>query len=145
MMAVACSTRVWISRGRTPVRADTVAGCLPATAWHRQSAGIGARGPRYYDWAWIHRGSDSHSHLLIRRNRTPVNSPFYLCWSSTEVLLAELVRVAGIRWSAKECFRAAKGRAGAAGLLHWSDWRGHHQATARRSHHRRRSTDEPTG
>ncbi|MER7000708.1 hypothetical protein [Streptomyces sp. NPDC000410] len=33
----------------------------------------------------------------------------------------------------------------AARLLHWSDWRRRHQATARRSHYRRRSTDEPTG
>jgi hypothetical protein len=33
----------------------------------------------------------------------------------------------------------------AAKLLHWSDWRRPHQATARRSHYRRRSGDEPTG
>ncbi|ARP73732.1 hypothetical protein LK07_32630 [Streptomyces pluripotens] len=30
-------------------------------------------------------------------------------------------------------------------LLHWSDWRREHQATARRSHYRRHSADEPTG
>lgn len=30
-------------------------------------------------------------------------------------------------------------------LPHWPNWRGHHQATARRSHYRRRSTDEPAG
>ncbi|MFJ5530430.1 hypothetical protein [Streptomyces sp. NPDC093261] len=29
-------------------------------------------------------------------------------------------------------------------LLHWSIWRRHHQATARRSHYRRRSADELT-
>jgi hypothetical protein len=33
----------------------------------------------------------------------------------------------------------------AAKLLHWSDWRRQHQATARRSHYQRRSGDEPTG
>nr|WP_146252221.1 hypothetical protein [Streptomyces carminius] len=33
----------------------------------------------------------------------------------------------------------------AARLLHWSHWRRRHQATARRSHYRRRSTDEPAG
>ncbi|MER7826973.1 IS701 family transposase [Streptomyces sp. NPDC096097] len=218
VMAVACSTRVWINQGRTPVRADTVTERLPATAWHRQSAGIGAKGPRYYDWAWIHIGSDRHRHLLIRRNRTTGELAFYLCWSPIEVPLAELVRVAGIRWSVEECFQAANGQVGldhyqvrnwtswhrhitlamlalaflaavaasvaperppadphrparssepisltvpeirhlltavfdpptltAARLLHWSDWRRHHQATARRSHYRRRSTDEPTG
>ncbi|MFF8845594.1 hypothetical protein ACF08N_23215 [Streptomyces sp. NPDC015127] len=33
----------------------------------------------------------------------------------------------------------------AARLLYWSHWRRHHQATARRSHYRRRSADEPAG
>ncbi|MFF4644472.1 hypothetical protein [Streptomyces sp. NPDC001389] len=33
----------------------------------------------------------------------------------------------------------------AAKLLHWSTWRRRHQATARRSHYRRRSADELTG
>lgn len=69
-MAVACSTRVRINQGRTAIRADVLAHRLPATAWQRHSAGSGAKGPRYYDRAWIHIGSDSHRHLLIRRNRT---------------------------------------------------------------------------
>ncbi|MDN3057603.1 hypothetical protein PH213_24215 [Streptomyces sp. SRF1] len=50
-MAIACSIRGRINHGRTPVHADTIAGRLPATAWHRHSAGNGAKGPRYYDWA----------------------------------------------------------------------------------------------
>ncbi|MFD3591073.1 IS701 family transposase, partial [Streptomyces sp. NPDC058683] len=99
VMAVACSTRVRINQGRTPVRADTVAGQLPTTAWQRQSAGRGAKGPRYYDWAWIHIGTDGHRHLLIRRNRTTGELAFYLCWSPAVITLAELVRVAGVRWS----------------------------------------------
>lgn len=33
----------------------------------------------------------------------------------------------------------------AAGLLHWSNWRRRHQATARRSHYRRRTANEPAG
>ena len=54
--------------------------------------------------AWIHIGSDSHRHLLIRRNRTTGELAFYLCWSPTEVPLSALVRVAGVRWSVEECF-----------------------------------------
>ncbi|MFD6280613.1 IS701 family transposase [Streptomyces sp. NPDC060209] len=46
VLAVACSTRAKINYGRTSVRADTVAGRLPTTAWHRQSTGNGAKGPR---------------------------------------------------------------------------------------------------
>ncbi|MFF4302413.1 hypothetical protein [Streptomyces sp. NPDC001601] len=30
-------------------------------------------------------------------------------------------------------------------LLHWSNWRRHHQATARHSHYQRRATDESAG
>lgn len=108
VMAVACSTRVRINHGRTSVRADTLAERLPATAWQRQSASPGAKGPRYYDWAWIHIGVDEHRHLLIRRNRTSGELAFYLCWSPTTVTLPELVRVAGVRWSVEECFQAAK-------------------------------------
>ncbi|GHE27302.1 hypothetical protein GCM10018781_79870 [Kitasatospora indigofera] len=39
VLAVACSTRVRINQGRTAARADAVANRLPASAWHRQSAG----------------------------------------------------------------------------------------------------------
>ncbi|MDI9889359.1 hypothetical protein QMZ92_34865 [Streptomyces sp. HNM0645] len=216
-MAVACSTRVLINSGRTAVRADTVAGRLPAAAWQRHSAGNGAKGPRYHDWAWVHIGSGNRRHLLIRRNRTTGELAFYLCWSPIPVTLAELVRVAGVRWSVEECFQAAKGQVGldhyqvrnwtswhrhitlamlalafltavaastapkrstrphrpardseaisltvpeirhlftvllspptatAARLLQWSIWRRRHQATARHSHYRRRSADEPAG
>ena len=41
VMAVACSTRVRINQGRTPVRADVLADRLPASAWQRHSAGTG--------------------------------------------------------------------------------------------------------
>ncbi|MCX5096494.1 hypothetical protein OOK36_48770 [Streptomyces sp. NBC_00365] len=91
---------------------DTVVGCLPATVWQRHSAGNGAKGPRYYDWAWIHTGTGSHRHLLIRRNRSTGELAFYLCRSPTEVPFSELVRVAGVRWSIEECFQAAKGQVG---------------------------------
>ncbi|WTN78439.1 IS701 family transposase [Streptomyces sp. NBC_00624] len=127
VLAVACSTRVWINSSRTPVRADTIAGRLPATAWHRQSAGAGAKGPRYYDWAWIQTGTGDHRHLLIRRNPVTRELAFYLCWSPTPVPLSELVRVAGIRWCVEECFQAAKGQVGLDHyqLRHWTDWHRH--------------------
>ncbi len=129
VLAVACSTRVRINQGRTSIRADVLTGVgrLPATAWQRHSAGTGAKGPRYYDWAWIHIGTGGHRHLLIRRNRTTGELAFYLCWSPTEVALAELVRVAGTRWSVEECFQAAKGQVGLDHyqVRHWTSWHRH--------------------
>lgn len=77
VLAGACSTRVLINQGRTTARADAVADRLPASAWHRQSAGAGAKGPRYYDWAWIEIGADCHRHLLIRRNPSSGELAFY--------------------------------------------------------------------
>lgn len=127
VLAVACSTRVRINHGRTPVRADVLVRRLPATAWQRHSAGAGAKGPRYYDWAWIHNGSDAHRHLLVRRNRTTGELAFYLCWSPTKVPLAELVRVAGVRWSVEECLQAAKGQVGLDHyqVRNWTAWHRH--------------------
>uniref|UniRef100_UPI0026B0D86B transposase n=1 Tax=Streptomyces marianii TaxID=1817406 RepID=UPI0026B0D86B len=75
VMAVACSTRVRINTGRTLVRADTVASRLPASVWHRQSAGNGAKGPRYYDWVWVHIGIGSHRPCSSAATGPPANSP----------------------------------------------------------------------
>ncbi len=127
VMAVACSTRVRINHGRTFVRADTLAERLPATAWQRHSAGLGAKGPRHYDWAWIHIGTDDNRHLLVRRNRTTGELAFYLCWSPAPVALAELVRIAGVRWSVEEYFQAAKGQVGLDHyqVRNWTSWHRH--------------------
>lgn len=51
VLAVSCATRVRINQGRTAARADEAALRLPVSAWHRQSAGSGPKGPGYYDWA----------------------------------------------------------------------------------------------
>ncbi|MBL1101992.1 hypothetical protein [Streptomyces coffeae] len=127
MLAVACFARVRINQGRTSVRADTLAHGLPSTAWQRNSAGVGAKGPRYYDWAWIHIGTGGHRHLLVRRNRTTGELAFYLCCSPTEVALSALVRVAGARWSVEECFQAAKRQVGLDHyqVRHWTSWHRH--------------------
>ncbi|WP_371628251.1 IS701 family transposase [Streptomyces sp. NBC_00341] len=108
VLAVACTTRVRINQDRTVVQADTAAAALPPGAWQRQSAGAGAKGPRYYDWAWVQIGPDHNRSLLIRRNPATSELAFYLCWSPGEVALSALVLAAGIRWCIEECFQAAK-------------------------------------
>ncbi|MGW3269604.1 IS701 family transposase [Streptomyces sp. NPDC001056] len=127
VLAVACSTRVRINQGRTIIRADAVVARLPASAWHRQSAGAGAKGPRYYDWAWIEIGADDHRHLLIRRNPHSGELAYHLCWSPRRVPLSELVKAAGTRWCIEECFQAAKGQVGLDHyqVRHWTAWHRH--------------------
>ena len=96
--------------GKRRLRADHAAAALPRTCWHRISAGGGAKGPRWYDWAWVCAHQPGHS-LLIRRGSDGVLA-FYRCWSPAPVPLAALIHVAGTRWSIEEQFQAAKSQVG---------------------------------
>ena len=95
---------------------DRAAG-LPSTAWQRLSAGDGAKGPRLYDWAYLPYGSDAapgwEKGLLIRRSLAePGKLAFYLTHAAHGTALADLVRIAGTRWTIEACFEAAKGGVG---------------------------------
>ncbi|MFF3870082.1 hypothetical protein [Micromonospora sp. NPDC001898] len=101
------------------MRADRVAVDLPASAWQRRSAGTGSKGPRFCAWAWLDDvwtdadpDDGGHHSLLIRRNTTTGELAFYRCWTPRQAALAQLVRVAGIRWTVEESFQAAKGQVG---------------------------------
>lgn len=89
---------------------------IPKRAWQRLSAGAGAKGERYYDWAQLDivgpAGRPGHCWLLVRRNRRNGELAFYRCFSPCLVPLSELVRVAGRRWTVEETFQAGKGLAG---------------------------------
>lgn len=127
VLAVACSHRV--PTGLGVARTDQIAADLPPRAWQRISAGNGAKGHRYYDWAFItlplaadqHHG---HHWLLLRRNRTTGELAFYRCWSPDLVPLHHLVAVAGRRWSIEESFQAAKTGLGLDQHQHrrWQAW-----------------------
>jgi SRSO17 transposase len=112
VLAVAC--RHTVTTGAGTVRADVLARRLPRSAWQRHSAGQGAKGCRYYDWAWItiDPGRPGHRWLLIRRNRTTKELAYYRCYAPRPVSLATLVKVAGLRWTVEENFQAGKGLAG---------------------------------
>jgi SRSO17 transposase len=114
VLAVACDHRVPVNGGTTRMRADQIAAGLPDSAWQRYSAGVGSKGPRWYDWAWIEASTaDTPGQtLLIRRNIATGELAFYRCWTSAPVSLARLVQVAGIRWCVEESFQAAKGQVG---------------------------------
>jgi len=126
VLAVSCTHRIpaWPG-GKRRLRADHIAAALPAGCWHRVSAGTGAKGPRWYDWAWASAHQDGHS-LLIRRG-SDGQLAFYRCWSPAPVPMATLIRVAGMRWAVEEGFQAAKSQVG---LDHyqvrtWTGWHRH--------------------
>lgn len=111
VLAVACSHQV--STGVGKLRVDRLAAGLTSGAWQRRSAGAGAKGHRFYDWAWVPLPAHTDTHgghhwLLIRRNRRTGALAFYRCWSPQPVTLATLVSVAGRRWKIEESFQAAK-------------------------------------
>jgi SRSO17 transposase len=113
VLAVSCDHRVPAGAGRI-IRADQLAARLPQRTWQRLSAGQGAKGHRYYDWAWAAISDDSPGYrcLLIRRSRRTGELAFYRCYSQHPVTLAALVKVAGRRWTTEENFQAGKGLTG---------------------------------
>ena len=126
VLAVSCTHRIpAFPGGKRALRADHIAAALPARSWHRISAGTGAKGPRWYDWAWASAHQDGHS-LLIRRGSDGTLA-FYRCWSPAPVPLATLVHVAGMRWSVEEQFQAAKGQVGMDQyqVRTWTGWHRH--------------------
>ncbi|MFJ2194022.1 IS701 family transposase [Kitasatospora sp. NPDC087861] len=112
VLAVARAHEVATQAGK--FRADALVKKLPKRAWQKLSAGAGAKGQRFYDWAHINLPNEAsgHRHLLIRRNRTTGELAYYRCYSLRPVPLAALVRVAGSRWRVEETFQAGKGLAG---------------------------------
>jgi SRSO17 transposase len=124
VLAIGCDRRVPTAAGL--MRPDTLAANLPKNAWQRLSAGPGAKGQRYYDWAWVTlTAQPGHHWLLIRRHPHHGELAFYRCYAPTPVPLGELVRVAGRRWTIEESFQAAKGLAGLDEhqVRRWLAWR----------------------
>ena len=133
VLGIGCDRRVPTAAGQT--RADTLTARLPRRAWQQLSAGAGAKGQRYYDWALITLVPPAESPpddadtgcwwLLVRRHRGTGELAFYRCYSPERVPLRELVRVAGRRWSVEESFRAGKGLAGLDEhqVRRWTSWR----------------------
>ena len=104
----------------------------PGRRWHRLSAGDGAKGPRLYDWAYLPYGGDAapgwEKGLLIRRSiAQPDELAFYLTHAADGTALADLVQVAGTRWTIEACFEAAKGEVGLDQyeVRSWTGWHRH--------------------
>ncbi|GAA1376302.1 hypothetical protein GCM10009612_74350 [Streptomyces beijiangensis] len=81
VLAVACSAEVAAQAGK--FRAEALAKKLPKRAWQKLSAGRGAKGDRFYDWAVIDLADPApgYRQLLIRRSRTTRERAYYRCHS----------------------------------------------------------------
>jgi SRSO17 transposase len=104
----------------------------PADGWRRLSAGAGAKGPRWYDWVRLPLIAPLvdgwQRWVLLRRSVTaPDELTAYVCFAPDGATLADLVRVAGNRWTVEICFEAAKQEVGLAEyeVRSWTGWHRH--------------------
>lgn len=109
VMAVSCDHRIDVAGGRLAAR--EAAAVVPENGWQTRSAGAGSKGPRLYHWALVATADPEHQ-LLIRRSPATGELAFYHCHAPAGATLADLVRVAGSRWSIEELFQTAKSHVG---------------------------------
>ena len=111
--------------GNEPVRVGDHAGpvgdlwaTLPEADWETLACGLGAKGPRLYDWQRraLAEPEDAEGSrcVLFRRSCTDpaAGRQAYLVQAAPGCPLETLVRVAGTRWCIESAFEAAKQEAG---------------------------------
>lgn len=136
VLAIRANEPLW-QDGPHDVPADAIAAALPAERWQRLSAGLGAKGPRWYDWAWrevwrlqLTPEERAWGHwLLIRRSiADPTELAYYIVFAPRDRTdLPALVAVAGTRWQIEAGFEAAKGECGLDEyeVRRWAAWHRH--------------------
>ena len=130
VLAVSGKESVWLRNEQRQIK--TLLAELPAQGWERLSAGVGSKGPRWYDWQRLELSEPPESGwrrwLLIRRSiSNPSELTGYIAFARAGTSLAEQVRVAGMRWTVEESIECAKGEVG---LDHyevrsWTGWYRH--------------------
>lgn len=130
VLAVSGKESVWVQHQQR--RISTLLAELPTEGWERLSAGLGSKGPRWYDWRRLEASAPAQGGwkrwVLIRRSiAAPTEMTAYIAYAPAQTVLAEIVRVAGMRWTVEESIQTAKGEVG---LDHyevrrWTGWYRH--------------------
>jgi SRSO17 transposase len=111
VLRVASNFVLTLAAGTVRTCADTVKKLLGRKRdWEVRSAGKGAKGERWYAWAWLATASPRHS-VLVRRHLKTGELAFHYCFVPDGQLApkARLIRAAGLRWPVEESFELAKG------------------------------------
>jgi SRSO17 transposase len=120
-----------VAIGFEQARIAVLLGELGADAWTRLSCGDGAKGPRRSDWAAVRLNcpvAGWERWALARRSiKTPTEYAYYLVFVPTGTELAEVVAIAGRRWTIEIAFEAAKGEVGLDEyeVRSWTGWYRH--------------------
>jgi len=130
VLAVSSNETVWINQEQRQI--TTIVAELPNVGWERISAGVGSKGPRWYDWRRVELSDPVQKGwkrwLMFRRSISdPSELTAYIACARVGTGLAEQVRVAGMRWTVEESIQCAKGQVG---LDHyevrsWTGWYRH--------------------
>lgn len=126
VVAVARDQRV--ARAGARCRLDVIAAKLPAALWQTYSCGLGSKGPRWYQWAWIGLDSpDGAVHSALIRRGPDGTLAYYLACTDTATSLPVLVAVAGRRWMIEESFQVGKDQFGLDEyqVRSWEGWHRH--------------------
>jgi SRSO17 transposase len=111
VLRVATSFTLTLPAGAKITCADAVKKLLKGkSGWEVRSAGKGAKGERWYAWAWIATASPWHS-LLVRKHLKTGELAFHYCFTpdGQPASKARLIRAAGLRWPVEESFELGKG------------------------------------
>jgi SRSO17 transposase len=113
-------------------RVDAVVAQLPESAWRSQSAGTGVQGERLFAWALVHlpvpTPAGMRAWLLARRRlEDPADRSYFRAWGPATTSLAEMVRVAGTRWTVEQSITEAKSEVGLDEyeVRTWTAWHRH--------------------
>jgi SRSO17 transposase len=129
----------WGTRPLVAGTAAEIASTLDPSAWRRLSAGVGSKGERLFDWAYLELAdldvaeyNESLSGLwtrglLIRRNIADGDLAFFTTWCPAGTAMETLVALEGRRWAIEDGFETAKNELG---LDHnetrsWHGWHRH--------------------
>lgn len=119
--------------------AEEIALALEPSDWLRLSAGVGTKGPRLHEWAYLELADleaeefndDNYGlwtrGLLIRRHIASGDLAFFTTWCPAGTSIEALVAVEGHRWAIEDSFETAKNELG---LDHnesrsWHGWHRH--------------------
>ncbi len=131
VLATASNFHVWAitERGPAQVHVTDIVAAFEEEAWHTLSAGLGSKGERLYQWAWV--GVTELMEPLVQAGLGPIlpegferyvlarrsledqsDVAYFVVFAPHAVTLQNVVRAAGARWAVEVAFESAKGEVG---------------------------------
>ncbi len=146
VFAVASNFHVWTwgNQGPRQMQVKGIVNEFDKANWHRLSAGLGSKGERLFEWAWISTSelmaggsavglgpiieAGFERWVLARRSLDdPTDIAYFTVFAPQTTPLESVVQVAGSRWAIEVGFKTAKGEVGLDQyeVRSWTGWYRH--------------------